>query len=150
MRKVIVFPDECLGRDVPFCKQDSPFFGAREVPGSIVPTNHNQAYDRARGCILGSAVGDAIGGAFEGQTGPLEFDDQQHWRISDDTQLTLATCESIIELRGTVEPEHIAGRFVQWFRERRLSGMGSSTLKSLRDLDAGLHWALAGVAQTLQ
>ena len=144
MRKVIVLPDECLGRDVPFCKQDSPFFWNREVPGSIVPTNHNQAYDRTRGCILGSAVGDAIGGAFEGQTGPLEFDDQQHWRISDDTQLTLATCESIIELRGTVEPEHIAGRFVQWFRERRLSGMGSSSLKALRDLDTGLHRALAG------
>lgn len=109
-----------------------------------MPTSHNQERDRARGCILGGAVGDAIGGAFESQAGPVDFGDHRDWRISDDTQLTLATCESIIELNGTVAPEHIAGRFVQWFRDRRLSGMGSSTLKALRDLHAGLHWALAG------
>lgn len=108
-------------------------------------THHSVSLsDRARGCILGGAVGDAMGGAFEGQAGPVEAGEHRDWRISDDTQLTLATCESIIELSGVVEPQHIAGRFVQWFRERRLSGMGSSTLKALRDLDAGLHWALAG------
>lgn len=89
-------------------------------------------------------MGDATGGAFEGQTGPVKFGDHREWRISDDTQLTLATCESIIEVRGVVDPEHIAGRFVHWFRERRITGMGGSTLKALRDLDAGLHWALAG------
>jgi ADP-ribosylglycohydrolase len=105
---------------------------------------HSTIVDRTRGCILGGAVGDAMGGAFEGEVGPVEVGDHRHWSISDDTQLTLATCESIIELSGAVEPEHIAGRFVQWFRDRRISGMGSSTLKALRDLDAGLHWALAG------
>ena len=86
-----------------------------------------------------------MGGPFEGQPGPITFRDHQEWRISDDTQLTLATCESIIELDGSISPEHIAGRFVQWFRERRITGMGSSTLKALRDLDAGLHWALDAV-----
>lgn len=101
-------------------------------------------YDGARGCILGGAVGDAMGGAFEGQAGPVKFGNHREWRISDDTQLTLATCESIIELQGVVDPGHIAGRFVQWFREQRITGMGGSTLKALRDLDAGLHWALAG------
>lgn len=100
--------------------------------------------ERARGCIIGGAVGDAMGGAFDGQAGSVKFDEQRDWRISDDTQLTLATCESIIELNGVVDPERVAGRFVQWFRERRITGMGASTLKALRDLDAGLHWALAG------
>jgi ADP-ribosylglycohydrolase len=99
--------------------------------------------DRARGCLLGGAIGDAMGGPFEGQPGPLRFREHTDWKISDDTQLTLATCESIIEL-GRVSPEHIAARFLQWFRERRLTGLGSSTLKALRDLDAGAHWALAG------
>ena len=99
--------------------------------------------DRARGCILGGAIGDAMGGPFEGQQGPLQFHPQNDWAISDDSQLTLATCESIAETRG-VSPEHIAGRFVIWYRARRITGMGSSTLKALRDLDAGLHWALAG------
>jgi ADP-ribosylglycohydrolase len=84
-----------------------------------------------------------MGGPFEGQSGPLVFRAHTRWSISDDTQLTLATCESITET-GEVSPEHIAARFLIWFRDRRISGMGSSTLKSLRDLDAGAHWALAG------
>ena len=104
-----------------------------------------QLYDRARGCILGGAIGDAMGGPFEGQKGPLRFCEHSDWRISDDSQLTLATCEAIIET-GKVSPEHIASRFVEWHRARRITGMGSSTLKALRDLDAGAHWALAGAS----
>jgi ADP-ribosylglycohydrolase len=103
----------------------------------------NQLADKARGCILGGAIGDSMGGPFEGQPGPLTFRAHSDWRISDDTQLTLATCESIIEI-VQVSPEHIASRFVEWYRARRITGIGSSTLKALRDLDAGAHWALAG------
>lgn len=99
--------------------------------------------DRARGCILAGAIGDAMGGPFEGQPGPLKFRKSGNWLISDDSQLTLATCESIIQV-AEVLPEHIAAQFVLWFRARRITGMGASTLKALRDLDAGLHWALAG------
>ena len=88
-------------------------------------------------------IGDALGGPFEGQPGPLRFQEPVAWSISDDSQLTLATCESIIE-RGMVSPEHIAQSFVHWYRARRISGIGASTLKALRDLDAGVHWALAG------
>lgn len=106
-----------------------------------MPTS--QTLDRIRGCIIAGAIGDAMGGPYEGTTGPLTFNDHRDWIISDDTQLTIATCESIIEVRK-VSPEHIAKRFAQWFRARRLTGLGSSTLKALRDLDMGLHWALAG------
>lgn len=84
-----------------------------------------------------------MGGPFEGQPGPLQYEDHTPWSVSDDTQLTLATCESIIELRF-VSPDHIASRFASWFRLRRITGVGSSTLKALRDLDAGAHWALSG------
>lgn len=86
------------------------------------------------GCILGGAIGDAFGGARE-RAGDIE--------LSDDTQLTLATCESITAAKR-VDPERLAAHFVHWFRERRLTGLGSSTLKALRDLDAGAHWALSG------
>jgi ADP-ribosylglycohydrolase len=99
--------------------------------------------DRVRGCIIGGAVGDAMGGPFEGQPGPIQFREPARWSISDDTQLTLATCESIIEARK-VSPDHIANRFLQWYRAGQISGVGASTLKALRDLDAGQHWALAG------
>src|SRR5437762_6411094 len=99
--------------------------------------------DRARGCILAGTIGDAMGGPFEGKPGPLKFHDPSNWSISDDSQLTLATCESIAEV-GAVRPDRIAVRFVDWFRDGRITGVGASTLKALRDLDAGAHWALAG------
>jgi ADP-ribosylglycohydrolase len=99
--------------------------------------------DHVRGCIIGGVIGDAMGGPFEGRPGPLRFQEHTAWSISDDSQLTLATCESIIAV-GKVSPEHIAQQFVHWYRARRITGMGASTLKALRDLDAGVHWALAG------
>lgn len=99
--------------------------------------------NRVRGCIIGGAIGDAMGGPFEGRPGPLRFQPHGPWSISDDSQLTLATCESIVEV-GSVSPEHIAQRFAHWYRARRITGIGASTLKALRDLEAGVHWALAG------
>ena len=61
-------------------------------------TSESRIRDRARGCLLAGAIGDAMGGPFEGRSGPLSFREHSDWRISDETQLTLATCESIIEL----------------------------------------------------
>ena len=31
-----------------------------------------------------------------------------------------------------------------WFGDGKVTGLGSSTLKALRDLQAGAHWALSG------
>ena len=92
--------------------------------------------------VLGGAIGDGWGRPYEGSVAagcplPLEL------VVTDDTQLTLATCEALVESRG-VDAATIAARFLVWFRERRLHGLGSSTTKALRDLDAGAHWALAG------
>ena len=86
-----------------------------------------------RGCLLGGAIGDAMGGVAE--RGRLS--------LSDDTQLTLATCESIVS-RGEVDPAHIAATFLAWFRARRIIGIGGATLKAMRDLEAGASWAVSG------
>src|SRR3954447_7929334 len=94
--------------------------------------------DRIIGCILGGAIGDAMGGPYEGQPGPIALQPDAPWQLSDDTQLTLATCEAVRESKA-VSPDSIAGRFVLWFRQGRITGMGASTLKALRDLAAGAH-----------
>lgn len=99
--------------------------------------------DRILGCLLGGALGDAIGSRFEGAEHDAAFAIPSELRITDDTQLTLATCEAIIA-SGAVDPESIADHFLRWFRERRITGMGSSTLKALAELAAGGHWALVG------
>ena len=41
-------------------------------------------------------------------------------------------------------PSSVAESFRAWFEVGRLRGLGSSTLKALRDLAAGAHWGLAG------
>lgn len=100
--------------------------------------------DQLLGCILGGAIGDAFGGAYENQSPPVDFTKDYDWRLSDDTQLTLATCEAIIEANGQIELAKIAARFAAWHRAGRVTGMGASTLKALTELSAGGHWALVG------
>ncbi|QDU95998.1 ADP-ribosylglycohydrolase family protein [Lignipirellula cremea] len=99
--------------------------------------------DRILGCLLGGALGDAIGAHYEGDPPPESYTMPTDLQVTDDTQLTLATCEAIVAV-GEVEPASIAASFLQWFRSRRLNGLGSSTLKALIELDAGGHWALVG------
>ncbi|MBS1605479.1 MAG: ADP-ribosylglycohydrolase family protein [Bacteroidetes bacterium] len=95
------------------------------------------------GCLIGGAIGDAVGSYYEGQANvkSVEFDVING--ITDDTQLTLATCESIID-SGHVSAESIAKKMLEWYNKGKLSGLGSSTLKALRDLQVGAHWALSG------
>lgn len=100
--------------------------------------------DSILGCIAGGAIGDAAGAAFEGADIAATLNlDGADWRLTDDTQLTLATCEAIVE-QGQPDPACIAASFVRWYRARRLTGLGASTLKALVDLEGGAHWALAG------
>ncbi len=99
-------------------------------------------HDQICGCILGGALGDAWGRPWEGLA-PQPFEIPQNTEISDDTQLTLATCESILE-SGGIRPDHLASKFAEWYDAGRITGIGASTLKAMRDLSAGTHWALAG------
>ena len=104
---------------------------------------HAVTSERIVGSILGGAIGDGWGGPYEGGVPRGRARVPDDLVVSDDTQLTLATCEAIVEA-GAIVPERIATRFVAWFRAGRLTGLGASTMKALRDLDAGAHWALAG------
>lgn len=101
-------------------------------------------FEAFQGCILGGAIGDALGSSFENQIldQPLSLSDAE-WMLTDDTQLTLATCESILN-SGTASPSDIAATFAKWFNQRKISGIGSSTLKALKELSMGGHWALVG------
>lgn len=99
--------------------------------------------DKILGCLLGGAIGDAIGGKYDGQDPPQQVSWSRPGRISDDTQLTMATCEAIIE-HGCPTPAGISQVFLRWFNEGKLTGLGSATLGALKGLANGGHWALVG------
>lgn len=100
--------------------------------------------DRVMGCILGGAIGDAVGAQYEGHERPEVVD----WSAgalltTDDTQLTLATCQAVCE-RGEVDPATIADVFRRYFLQSRLRGIGASTLKAVSELSVGGHWHCVG------
>lgn len=112
--------------------------------------------DRLTACLLAGAIGDAYGSSYE-QAAPPRKDDARtyypfgrppepprRWQLTDDTQLTLATCEAISADGGQARPEAIAAKFRQHYETGRLTGLGSSTLQALRGLAAGGHWSQVG------
>ena len=103
--------------------------------------------DRYRGCLLGLAVGDALGTTLEfrspgtftpitGMVGGGPFDlEPGEW--TDDTSLALCLAESLIEKRG-FDPVDQLERYVRWFMEGHLSSngrcfdIGTTTRKALQ------------------
>lgn len=108
--------------------------------------------DKFEGCLFGGAIGDAWGSSYEHENKAVNDDSTYYWAhenkqprdwcITDDTQLTLATCEMLAE--GAYTPDKLANKILDYYRRRKLTGLGSSTLKAILDLDVGLHWTLAG------
>lgn len=108
--------------------------------------------DKFEGCILGGAIGDAWGSSYENEVktddsktfyfGGRQAKVSRYWRITDDTQLTMATCEALCT--ENYSPQILADTFVQYYRSHKLTGIGSSTLKSILELEAGQHWSQAG------
>lgn len=108
--------------------------------------------DRFSGCIIGGAIGDALGSGYENlpkedETLFYPFGKPKKkiptWQITDDTQLTLATCEAIIESEQ-INPEILANWLLKYYKQKRIYGIGSSTLKAMKELNIGGHWSQVG------
>ena len=99
--------------------------------------------DRFAGCLLGLALGDALGAPFEG--GPIE---RLVWRVigttregrlrwTDDTQMSLDFAESLVA-NAQLDPDDLAARFARSYRWSRGYGPGASRL--LRRIAKGANW----------
>lgn len=110
--------------------------------------------ERFKGCILGGAIGDAYGSAFENiqkkdnsETIYYPFGKPEikipEWQITDDTQLTLATCEAMTA-RKKMDADFFAKKYLEFYKSRKITGIGSSTLKAMQELEIGGHWSLVG------
>lgn len=87
--------------------------------------------NKIMGCLIGGAIGDCLGRPYENKTNTKPKPGK--WEITDDTQMTLTTCEAISKSRK-VDPEIIAKTFVQWHRREPFRGLGASTYKALLEL----------------
>ena len=99
--------------------------------------------DCARGALLGTFVGDALGMPYEGAAGEevpehLEMVDARLGRGSytDDTEMAIALAESLLD-RGTVDAQALGRAFAAAFDPGR--GYGSGTTEVLRLVRSGVH-----------
>jgi poly(ADP-ribose) glycohydrolase ARH3 len=99
--------------------------------------------DKFKGVILGCFLGDSFGAGFEGMTPDRArthlniISEKFPRRYTDDTDMTLALAESILE-SGKVDPEDIAQKFSEHCDLAR--GYGIGTIKAILTLRAGAAW----------
>jgi ADP-ribosylglycohydrolase len=105
--------------------------------------------DQFQGCLLGLALGDALGAPFEGG-----FLERLVWRMigttrrgemrwTDDTQMTIDLVESYLA-QGKVDQDDLARRFAQSYRWSR--GYGPAAAKTLKRIARGVEWHTANRA----
>jgi ADP-ribosylglycohydrolase len=112
---------------------------------------------RFRGTLIGCAVGDALGAGVEARppevceayvaaSGLRAFPDLVTYpigQVTDDTQMTLALAEAIVEAGGRVDGEVVGRHFVALWRSG-VVGRGSACNAAVRRLIAGRPWSEAG------
>jgi ADP-ribosyl-[dinitrogen reductase] hydrolase len=118
-------------------------------------TDTDLARDRARGCLVCAALGDAFGMPLE--FGPPRRGARQLRTLSpgrlpagsftDDTEMMLALGESLLH-SAPLDPADLASRFVAWYRERP-PDVGIHTGAVLRRVAAGAPWEEAASAVQL-
>ena len=114
--------------------------------------------DQFTGCILGQAVGDALGFPVEGrgsaETWAAVTPFPDHFtphscglfppgQYTDDTQMMRAILTSLVE-QGRVDPVDVAGRFVPLWRDGEIVGRGGATTEAVLRLMAGVSWRESG------
>jgi ADP-ribosyl-[dinitrogen reductase] hydrolase len=113
-------------------RASSPRRAAVPMHRHSTPDNMNEKQDRASGCLLGLAVGDALGttleftrpGGFEPITdmlggGPFGL---QAGEWTDDTSMALCLAESLV-LHG-FDPKDQIERYIRWWKEGHMSSTG--------------------------
>jgi ADP-ribosyl-[dinitrogen reductase] hydrolase len=116
---------------------------------------HQLRIDQVVGCVLGGAVGDALGAPFEGLwfrsiptsedllAGFAEFEGYPRGQYTDDTQLTIATLGSIVEHRQ-IDPAEIARSIAKLWRTQEVVGPGGACTSAADRFLAGTSWRDCG------
>jgi poly(ADP-ribose) glycohydrolase ARH3 len=109
----------------------------------LSPVPVSPEIDRARGALLGTFVGDALGMPFEGAA-PAEIPERLEMlearlgrgTYTDDTQMAIALAESLLD-RGRIDSQALAFAFAG--AHDPLRGYGAGTTEVLRLVRSGVH-----------
>lgn len=109
--------------------------------------------DRFAGCLLGLAVGDALGSHFEGQSSDwvqsryptpealITNPPEAPWQYTDDTQMAIGVTEALLKDRAIVE-QTLCGAFVENYMPSRGYGRGARIiLEAMKEGQDYRHWA---------
>lgn len=109
-------------------------------------SQHSQRVVRAYVALVGTAVGDALGGFFEGSHGTLSRRVSERrlpggtWRWTDDTHMACALFQ-VLQQHGHVDQDAFASKLVQGYDRSR--GYGMSTRAVLARIRKGESWEVA-------
>jgi len=114
--------------------------------------NSRSHEDRCIGCLLGTACGDILGAAVEGQ--PADTIRGRHGEVrdfldtvrgfggyTDDTEMTLALATSLVE-KGTADPEDMSLKYAEFYESRR--GYGATAHRVMGALLNGADYRTTG------
>ncbi len=114
-----------------------------------------QLKEQILGCLLGGAVGDALGAPFEGlwsHSIPLKptllanyskFEGYPLGQYTDDTQLTIATVQSIVRC-GYVNPSDIASSIFKLWKDQAVIGPGGACSLAASQFFLHSDWKQSG------
>ena len=96
------------------------------------------------GCLLGAALGDALGASFEGRRpGPSKIqallEGKGLLRYTDDTHMMIGVAESLIACRG-FDGQHMAQTFTHNFEREPWRGYGPGPPRVFRLIKSGQPW----------
>lgn len=114
--------------------------------------------EKFEGCILGTAIGDALGMPVEGMSRkqireiygevrdflPSPYGDLNAGEWTDDTEQMLVLAESILQTTY-FNPNDFAEKLKDWFIKTRSRRIGPTSRRAIMNLLNGIHWSRAGV-----
>ncbi len=91
------------------------------------------------GCLVGSALGDALGRSFEGSWAPEVKPEKFSGRWTDDTHMMIGVAESLIENEG-FDGRHMAETFIENYQSEPWRGYGPGPPRVFKWIRSGLPW----------
>lgn len=113
----------------------------------------SERLDKVKGCILGFAIGDALGAPLEFSRFEHKIEGYEHspqkgltaGQFTDDTQHLEIGLDSIIENKGNINLYDLSERLVKWYKSGNARSIGKTTEDAVKNLIEGMPYNQSGI-----